>query len=606
MRGQVPAGSVVLNGRDVFTGSFDSEVWVARADTVIAGRADAFERRAFRDSHPLDDIGMVGFDNGNPYRILIGAFGLKASLDDTTALLAPAGTYDTLSNAPIGGVYYNFGKYSIQADEQLVLTSGVDPSQNGGLVPIDRLVEYSIVTYNVENLYDYVDDSFDGCDFSGNAGCPGVFPPFDYAPPSDAVYQARLAEIARQVIEDLHSPDIIMAQEVEDQDVCSVVSGAYSCPAFDDQVNNADGKPDTLQELAAKIAALGGPTYDAALDRDGADDRGIISGYLYRTDRVELLPAQVDDPVLGSDPTVVYDKPGADPLLYNNDVQNPKVLNAELPDDVAGSTDGDNVFTRPPQVGLFRIWRTGLGESVFQDVYLSNNHFSSGPDRRVDQRTEQAEYNAAIVDALRTADEEVYVSVGGALNVYPRPDDPFPPPDTSDQLAALYEQPMTNLWDTQVNQDPASAYSYIFQGQTQTLDQIFVVPAWLDDLVETSAVHVNADYPADYPSLGEGPRGASDHDPVAAVYGLLPTLDRLEELVLHFESEGMITGKRTTQVLLRHLENAARFEAEGMHDAYLSQLQAFVNQVQDKTPRFVTQEAADALSLEADFLLSMG
>ena len=62
--------------------------------------------------------------------------------------------------------------------------------------------------------------------------------------------------------------------------------------------------------------------------------------------------------------------------------------------------DGGNVFTRPPQVGHFRVWRDGIGTSVFTDLYAISNHFSSTPDARVGQRTEQAAYNAAIVAAL--------------------------------------------------------------------------------------------------------------------------------------------------------------------------------------------------------------
>jgi len=599
MRGQIPAGSVVLNGRDVFASTFDSEVWVARPDSLIAQMSDPYERRSFRDIHPLDDIPTVGFDNDNPYRILMGTFGVKAWADDTTALLAPAGTFDTLTNAPVGGVYYNFGKYSIQVDEQIQLSDGADPSQNNPPVAPDRDFEYSVVVFNVENLYDFVDDPFDGCDFQGNSGCPGVSPPFDYAPSSDAVYQARLAEIAQQIISDLHSPDIILAQEAEDQDICTVTAGVYECGT----TNNADGKPDTLQELATVIASLGGPTYDAAYDRDGADDRGIVSGYLFRTDRVELLPAMADDPVLGSSPTVVYDHPGADPLPYNYDIQNPKALNAVLPDFVTGSTDGDNVFTRPPQVALFRIWRDGGGASIFQDVYISNNHFSSGPDRRVDQRTEQAAYNAAIVEALQTVNPQVFVGVGGDLNVYPRPDDPFPTPNESDQLSALYEVPMTNLWNIMVSQDPVSAYSYVYQGQAQTLDQFFVSPRWLSELNQARMSHINADFPADYD--GDGPRGTSDHDPVFSTYNLLPTLDRLEALVLYYDANGLITGNNTTRILLDRIERARRFHENGKNDAYMSQLQAFIDQVYDFTPRFITQEAADALATEAALLMSL-
>src|SRR5581483_6013017 len=127
----------------------------------------------------------------------------------------------------------------------------------------------------------------DGCDFAGNPGCRGVRPPFDYVPASEEAYRSRLHDIAEQIAGPLVRPDLVLVQEAEDQDICSVVGGALQCGSTDD----ADGKPDTLQELALAVAEVGGPAYDAAFDRDGADDRGIVSGFLYRTDRVQLLPA---------------------------------------------------------------------------------------------------------------------------------------------------------------------------------------------------------------------------------------------------------------------------------------------------------------------------
>lgn len=611
MRGQVPAGSTVLNGRDVFASSFDSEIWVARPDSLIAQRSEVYERRAFRDMHLLDDIPTAGFDNDNPYRILIGSFGIKAATDDTTSLLTPARTFDVLKNEPIGGVYFNFGKYSIQVEEQIQLEHGVDPSQNNPPQIFDRQFEYTVVTYNVKNLYDYYDDPFDGCDFNDpeNPGCPlgdptpDVTPPYDYVPPSDPAYQVRLNEIAQQIIHDLHSPDVILTQEVEDQDVCTTSAGAYTCPDPNEAVNNLDGKPDILQELATVISANGGPTYEAAFDRDGADDRGIISAYLYRTDRVELLPALADDPVLGSDPQVNY--PYSEALPYNSDVQNPKALNALLPDFVGGSTDGDNVFTRPPQVGLFRLWRDGIGGSVFTDVYITNNHFSSGPDSRVDQRTEQANYNTAIVAALQAVDPDVYVSVGGDLNVYPRPDDPFLPPYTSDQLAGLYNQGMINLWDVQLAESPVSTYGYIYQGQAQTLDQMFVTPSWMTEFVRANSAHINSDFPADYPSDSEGPRGTSDHDPLSATYSMLPTLDRLEALLYYLESMGDIYGNNTLMIMINRLDRTRKFETAGKLDAYADQLYAFASQAQDFVPDQMTQKAADVLAQTALQLVSL-
>jgi hypothetical protein len=230
---------------------------------------------------------------------------------------------------------------------------------------------------------------------------------------------------------------------------------------------------------------------------------------------VSLVPATATDPVLGSDPGVIYRAPG---LAYNSDVANPKALNADLPPDVDTSTgtDGSDVYTRAPQVARFRVQaRPGSSESF--ELWAVSNHFSSGPDGRVGQRAEQAAYGAAIVDAIEAADPDARVLYGGDLNVFPRPDDPFAPGDPlfpSDQLAALYDSGLLNLWDDLVAEVPSAAYSYVFQGQGQTLDQLFVNGPLHGDLVQARIAHVNAGWPADHP--GDGPRGLSDHDPQVA------------------------------------------------------------------------------------------
>ena len=51
-------------------------------------------------------------------------------------------------------------------------------------------------------------------------------PPFDYVPASQEIYEAYLNDIAQQIINDLHGPDIIFIQEAEDQDICTVSAGS--------------------------------------------------------------------------------------------------------------------------------------------------------------------------------------------------------------------------------------------------------------------------------------------------------------------------------------------------------------------------------------------
>ncbi|MER7459527.1 lamin tail domain-containing protein [Micromonospora sp. NPDC126480] len=507
---RVRAGSGAVSGRNVFASTADSETWLVDRDDPLLDRTDPYARRVFRDVHPLDNDPTRGFDDGNGQRIMLGGMGVKAAAGDNTALLPPAHTFDTLTADAVGGLYYSFEKYGVQV-ESASFAAGTDPSRNNPPKPAKRSEEFAVATYNVENLYDYRDDPFDGCDFAGNSGCTGVRPPFDYVPGSEQEYRDQLAALADQITTDLHSPDLILVQEAEDQDICTVEGTELVCGS----TNDADGAPDTLQELALAVAANGGPAYAAAYDRTGADDRGITSAFLYRTDRVALAAVTADDPLLGSSPTVQYRAPG---LPSNADVQNPKALNAVLPSDVDTSTgrDGDNVFTRAPQLGKFTV-AAAPGSTERFNVWAASNHYSSGPDSRVGQRREQAAYGAAIVTAIEAADPHARVVYGGDLNVFPRPDDPIATaadPTPSDQLGPLYGAGLRNLWEDLLADAPSSAYSYSFEGQAQTLDHLFVNEALYGDLVEMRAAHINADWPAEH--AADGSRGSSDHDPQVA------------------------------------------------------------------------------------------
>ena len=115
--------------------------------------------------------------DGNGYRILMGSLGIKSAAGDAQALIAPARTYSNPANAPAGGLNYTFSKYRIEmrlSPRSPRARSGAE--QSAGV--FDRSIHYTIADYNLENLYDYRDNPFSGCDFTGNSGCPtgGSFP----------------------------------------------------------------------------------------------------------------------------------------------------------------------------------------------------------------------------------------------------------------------------------------------------------------------------------------------------------------------------------------------------------------------------------------------
>jgi predicted extracellular nuclease len=153
--------------------------------------------------------------------------------------------------------------------------------------------------------------------------------------------------------------------------------------------------------------------------------------------------------------------------------------------------------SRKPLVGEFR-WR---GDTVFAIA----NHFNSKggdqplfgrfqPPNRVTetQRHQQAEVVRDFVREALDADRRARVIVMGDLNDF----------EFSETLEILEDAPLVNLMETLKRN---ARYSYVFDGNSQTLDQILVTKA-LSRRAEYDSVHVNAEFFDQ----------ASDHDPQVA------------------------------------------------------------------------------------------
>jgi predicted extracellular nuclease len=67
---------------------------------------------------------------------------------------------------------------------------------------------------------------------------------------------------------------------------------------------------------------------------------------------------------------------------------------------------------------------------------------------------------------------------------------------------------------------PTFRYTYVHRGTSQTLDYILWRPSFMLTPLAVSAVHVNADYPAEIAKDIYSYHRSSDHDPVWARFGV--------------------------------------------------------------------------------------
>lgn len=335
-----------------------------------------------------------------------------------------------------GVVGYEFGNYEVRATELVTGWNSRLREERSRLKPGSQWL--TVATYNVLNLS------------------------------PDASDDDQRAELARQIVHNLNSPDVLALQEVQDN------SGET-----DDGSTAAD---QTLQALVDAVVAAGGPMY-SFVDNPPADNAegGIPGGnirvaFLYNPARVNLI----DTTRLSTD------------VLAAAGVSNP----------------GAFAGTRTPLLGLF-----SFNEKEF---YVIGNHFSSrsgstpifgGPQPFVQAAEDEREAAAATineyVDFLLSGNPGARVMVVGDMNTF----------QWTDDLARILpgtgsERILTNLVGSRHRTDRDDTYSYIFEGNAQELDHFFVT----DNLKKHSSldiVHVNVDF-----ARVPGEVAASDHEPV--------------------------------------------------------------------------------------------
>jgi hypothetical protein len=289
--------------------------------------------------------------------------------------------------------------------------------------------------------------------------------------PSDGSF----ARHAALIVNNLRSPDLIAIEEIQDNN-----------GAVNDSVTDASV---TWNALIAAIQAAGGPVYeyrqiDPVDDQDGGEPGGNIRvGFLFRTDRgLEFI-----------------DRPGGDSTTPVSVVERPSgpELSAS-----PGRIDPNNsafVNSRKPLAGEFRA----RGKKLF----VVAHHFNSkGGDQPLfgrfqpparsseAQRHQQAAIVNDFVDDILAVDPNANVIVLGDINDF----------EFSETVGILEGGVLTSLMNTLAKPE---RYSYVFEGNSQVLDQILVSDNLLNNFsVEYDPVHVNSEF-ADQ---------ASDHDPQVA------------------------------------------------------------------------------------------
>jgi uncharacterized protein len=360
--------------------------------------------------------------------------------------LPPANVGDMFPGATLGVIDYSFNNFKLQVISMPDLVSGGLPQE---VAPTAGLNQISVAAFNVENLA-----------------------PSD--PPS------KFSTLAELVVNHMQSPDIMSIEEIQD-----------NTGATDDGIVDASS---TWNKLITAIQAAGGPTYeyrqvDPVNNQDGGAPGGNIRvGFLFRTDRGLSF----------------IDHPGATSTTANT---------------VTGSGASTQLQYSPgrinPTNAAFNASRKPLaGEFMFNGHHLfaiANHWNSKGGDQPLFgvnqppvfsseiQRNQQATIVHDFVHAILTADPNASVFVMGDLNDF----------QFSSALATLKGSPAI-LTDLIEILPLAERYSYVYEGNSETLDHILASDAVMARPYVYDVVHVNSEFA----------NQASDHEPQAMVITL--------------------------------------------------------------------------------------
>jgi uncharacterized protein len=405
--------------------------------------------------------------DANPERLRVDSDGQTGA----AVLDVSAGTVIT---GLVGPLDYGFRTYTILPDPglQLAVTGGAAPTA----APLPRGSEFTVASFNVQRLFDAVDDM--------SISEPVL---------STAAFDGRLAKASLAVRNYLRAPDILGLSEVEDLP--------------------------TLQALAARIngdalaAGQPSPAYDAYLV-EGNDVGGIDVGFLVKTALVApLTPRVTVNAVVQEGASATYVNPNTGLFEQLND-RPPLRLDAV----VHAATGG----TFPVTVIVNHL-RSLNGVS-------SEEPSGTGTEgaRVRAKRAAQAEFLADLVQARQVASPGERIVLVGDFNAFEFNDGyvdsmgailgaPASPDEVVVASADLVNPDLANL---AAAEPPDERYSYVFDGNAQSLDHVVVNQALVSATYDRRVRHARTD--ADFPETARNnrttPTRLSDHDALVAYF----------------------------------------------------------------------------------------
>lgn len=393
---------------------------------------------------------------------------------DSDTLGGPAFVLNLSTGSVIAGLTgpldFGFRRYTLHRDPAVAIV--VTPGMEARPARAPTSDEFTVAAYNLERFFDTLNDA-------------GKDDPVLTA----TAYQNRLRKASLGIRDALHAPDILATVEVEKLSVLQDIATKVNADAV------AAGQPD--------------PQYVAFLE-EGNDIGGIDIGFLVKTAAVGSGLARVE--------IVSVEQVGKDALWMQPDGAG-AILNDRPPlllDAVVHYDDG-----RAFPITVIAVHQRSLNGADTDDA---------GGERVRLKRLRQAEFLAELIQQRQAADPGRRIVTLGDFNAFAFNDGLVdamgvvagtPTADAQTVVAGdgidLVDPDQVNLGELQ---PAAERYSFVFDGNAQTLDHVLVneelaVATRGSDL---DHARINADFPEVARSNPDSPSRLADHDPVIAYF----------------------------------------------------------------------------------------